>query len=117
MLRVLLFDDVVAARGESFHLPGLDVAVHAHADDAVALVAAAAPDLVLMDFAMGDGHLDGAAAVAALRQAGFAGRIVATSSDPAANARMVAAGADLALAGKALVRSYLMHLGQGGDPA
>ncbi|HSS00703.1 MAG TPA: hypothetical protein VLM79_26770, partial [Kofleriaceae bacterium] len=34
-LNVAIFDDVVAARGERFHIPGLDVAVFPHADDAV----------------------------------------------------------------------------------
>jgi len=35
MLNVAIFDDVVAARSEHFHIPGLDVEVFAHADDAV----------------------------------------------------------------------------------
>ena len=35
-LRVAIFDDVVAARGEVFHIPGLAVDVHPHADDALA---------------------------------------------------------------------------------
>jgi hypothetical protein len=38
--------------------------------------------------------------------------VVAISSDPAANAAIRAAGADSALAQKALLRSYLVHLGQ-----
>jgi hypothetical protein len=64
-----------------------------------------------MDFAMGAGRQDGREATLALRAAGFAGRIIATSSDPAANAAMMEVGADEALAKKAHLRSYLVHLG------
>ena len=113
MLRVLIFDDVVAARGETFHIPGLEVTVCGHADDAVGEVtgAAPAPDVVFMDFAMGRGRKSGTEAIRELRAAGFAGRIVAISSDPAANAEMQRAGANEALSKKALLRSYLVHLG------
>jgi DNA-binding NarL/FixJ family response regulator len=116
MLSVVIYDDVVAARAETFELPGLDVRLYADADDAAATVAAMSPppDLVCMDFAMGAGHKDGAAAIGELRAAGYRGRILATSSDPAANDRMLAAGADEALAQKALLRSYLVHLAGGG---
>lgn len=112
MLRVVIYDDVVALRGENFELPGLDVQLFADADACVATVGAMAPppDLVCMDFAMGDDHQDGVAAIRALRSAGFRGRIIATSSDPARNQAMIDAGADEALAGKALLRSYLVHL-------
>ena len=112
MLRVLIFDDVVAARGEEFRIPGLAVSVAPHADNAVDLCTAEpAPDVVFMDFALGEGRSDGAAAIAAMRAAGYAGRIVAISSDPAANARMTEAGANESLASKALLRSFLVHLG------
>jgi CheY-like chemotaxis protein len=111
-LKVAVFDDVVAARGEEFRIPGLSVVVHAHADDAVALCAGdGPPDVVFMDYAMGRGRQSGAAATRALRAAGYAGIIVAISSDPVANAEMQAAGADRALAKKAHLRSYLVHLG------
>jgi len=110
-LRVAIFDDVVAARGEVFHIPGLAVDVHAHADDATRLCLEKAYELVFMDFAMGRGRVTGSDATAALRAGGFRGRIVAISSDPAANASMRAAGADDALATKAHLRSYLVHLG------
>ncbi len=109
-LRIAVFDDVVAARGEVFHIPGLAVDVYGHADDAVGQCRAAGHAVVFMDFAMGAGRVDGAAAVAALRTDGFAGRIVAISSDPAANAAMVAAGANEALAKKAHLRSFLVHV-------
>lgn len=109
-LRVAVFDDVVAARGEVFHIPGLAVDVYAHADEAVAQCRAAGHAVVFMDFAMGSGRADGAAAVAALRADGFGGRIVAISSDPAANAAMIAAGANEALGKKAHLRSFLVHV-------
>lgn len=112
-LHVLIFDDVVAARGETFHIPGLEVTVRPHADDAVGVVngATPAPDFVFMDFAMGRGRKSGTDAIRDLRAAGFGGRIVAISSDPAANADMKRAGADESLSQKALLRSYLVHLG------
>ncbi len=112
MLRVLIFDDVVAARGEEFRIPGLHVEVLAHADDAVSHCSGElAPDVVFMDFSLGRGRTNGAVATGALRAAGFAGKIIAISSDPAANAQMTAAGADDSLRSKALLRSYLVHLG------
>jgi DNA-binding NarL/FixJ family response regulator len=110
MLDVAIFDDVVALRGEEFHIPGLRVEVHAHADDAVALCREVGYDVVCMDFSMGVGHMLGDQAIAALRAAGFHGRIVAISSDPAANAAMRAAGADESLAQKAYLRSFLVRL-------
>ena len=110
-LRVVIFDDVVAARGEQFHIPGLDVAVFPHADDAVGACDRGGYDVVFMDFAMGRGRLDGSLAIAALRRAGFRGTIIGISSDPAANAAMRAAGADDALDSKAHLRSYLVHIG------
>ena len=116
-LTVWIFDDVVAARGETFHIAGVDVSVHGHADDAVAQLRGAGKsvDVIFMDHAMGRGRKTGTEAIRALRQAGFSGRIVAISSDPAANAEMRGAGADEALTKKALLRSYLVHLG-GGPP-
>lgn len=119
VLDVLIFDDVVAARGEAFRIPGLDVTVVAHADDAVRVVVGRArpPDVVFMDFAMGPGRKSGTQAIAELRAAGYAGRIVAISSDPAANAAMRRAGADEALSQKALLRSYLVHLGETASPS
>jgi CheY-like chemotaxis protein len=111
VLKVAIFDDVVAARGEQFHIPGLEVDVHPHADDADVICGAAAYDVVFMDFAMGPGRKSGAEAIRALRAAGFRGRVIAISSDPAANAHMRAAGADEALGKKAHLRSFLVHLG------
>ncbi len=110
MLRVAIFDDVVAARRETFNIPGLQVDVHAHADN---VVADCSPgyDVVFMDFHMGPGRKTGDNAVRDLRGAGFNGRIVAMSSDPAANAAMKKAGAQESLGKKAHLRSYLVHLG------
>ena len=111
--RVVLFDDVLALRGEEFRIPGLDVAVYPDADTAVAICAAKdTPDVVCMDFAMGPEHVSGDEAVRALRRAGFSGRVVAMSSDPRANQRMLAAGANEALDKKAMLRSFLVALGR-----
>src|SRR5260221_12505627 len=106
-LRVAIFDDVVAARAEQFHIPGLEVDAHAHADAAANLGVQRGYEVVLMDYAMGPGRKNGQLATAEMRRAGFRGRIVAISSDPVANASMRAAGADDALAAKAHVRSFL----------
>jgi hypothetical protein len=64
-----------------------------------------------MDHAMGRGRKTGSEAIRELRASGYRGRIVAISSDPAANAEMRRAGADEVLGKKALLRSYLVHLG------
>ena len=112
-MKVAIFDDVVAARGETFHIEGLDVEVFPHADDAAQIVTGGGFDVVFMDFAMGAGRKDGAAATRDLRAAGFKGKIVATSSDPVANQAMRTAGANEALDKKALLRSYLVHLAGG----
>jgi len=113
VLRVVIFDDVVAARGEEFRIPGLDVVVYPHADAAadVCTQPRPRPDVVFMDFALGPGRKDGATAIREMRKAGYAGRIVGISSDPAANADMRKAGADDGLAKKAHLRSYLVYLG------
>ncbi|HEY4241107.1 MAG TPA: hypothetical protein VGM88_14895 [Kofleriaceae bacterium] len=111
MLRVAIFDDVVAARGEQFHIPGLVVDVFAHADDAAGTCQRGRYELVFMDFAMGPGRKDGSRATGELRAAGFRGKIIGISSDPAANAAMRAAGAEESLASKSHLRSYLVHIG------
>lgn len=111
-LQIAIYDDVVAARGEQFRIPGLTVTVFPHADDAVAQCLAAGFDVVFMDYALGPGRRVGTEVTRALRAAGFRGKVVAISSDPAANAAIRAAGADSSLAQKALLRSYLVHLGQ-----
>ena len=116
-LKVIIFDDVIFARGETFNLAGLEVHVFEHADDAPAIAESLAADIVFMDFSMGSEHDSGAQAVSALRAGGFAGKIVAISSDPAANGEMVAAGANDQLAKKALMRSYLADLATRVDPA
>jgi hypothetical protein len=110
-LRVAIFDDVVAARGERFHIPGLEVEVFAHADDAAGLCSSRGFDVVFMDFALGRGRKNGQLVTGEVRAAGYRGKIVAISSDPAANAAIRGAGADEALNSKAHLRSYLVHLG------
>jgi hypothetical protein len=118
MLRVAIFDDVLAARREVFHIPGLEVGVYGDADD-VCLICSGdgAPDVVCMDYAMGPQHANGADAIRAVRTIGFPGKIVAMSSDPAANAAMVAAGANESLLQKSMLRSYLVALGAGRLPS
>ena len=110
-LRVAIFDDVVAARGELFAIPGLAVDVFPHADNALTTCGLGRYDFVFMDFAMGPGRKDGATAIAFLRSSCFAGRIIGISSDPAANSAMRTAGANDSLASKAHLRSYLVSLG------
>ncbi len=119
VLKVMIFDDVVFARGEVFHIPGLAVEVFAHADDSVALCTTVGhePDVVFMDFEMGRGRHSGAQAIAELRTAGYGGRIIGISSDPVANQRMIDAGANDSLQKKAHLRSFLVYLaGQPGVP-
>ncbi len=111
LMKILIFDDVVFARGETFNLPGLEVHVFEHADDAVVLADALDADFIFMDYSMGASHVSGAEAVAALRGAGYPKSIVAISSDPLSNAEMIAVGASEKLATKAMLRSYLANLG------
>ena len=59
---------------------------------------------------MGPDHLNGAEATKELRDGGFAGKIVAISSDPRANQLIIEAGANEALPTKAVLRSFLVHL-------
>lgn len=116
-LLVAIFDDVLAARREVFNIPGLFVTVYADADEVEEICRAApAPAMLFMDYAMGALHRNGAQAVTVARQAGYRGRIVATSSDPLANAEMMQAGADEALAKKAMLRPFLLALGKEQDP-
>jgi CheY-like chemotaxis protein len=112
VLKVIIFDDVVAARGEVFHIPGLSVEVYGHADDSVSICVGdgGQPDVVFMDFEMGRGRKSGSEAIEELRAASYSGRIIAISSDPVANQRMRDAGANDALQKKAHLRSFLVHL-------
>ena len=55
-LRVAIFENDVAARGEQFQIPGLTVEVFAHADDIVTTCCLGRFDLVCVDFAMGPGR-------------------------------------------------------------
>jgi hypothetical protein len=110
-LKVAIFDDVLAARREVFHIPGLEIGVYGHADDVQNVCYTLKPDVLCMDYAMGEGHATGEEAIRAVRAMGFAGRIVAMSSDPAANQRMIDAGANESLQQKAMLRSYLVALG------
>ncbi len=112
-MKVAIFDDVLAARREVFHIPGLEVDVYGDADDVRAILSGHdAPAVVCMDYAMGAGHANGEDAIRAVRADGYGGKIVAMSSDPAANARMIQAGANESIQQKAMLRSYLVALGQ-----
>ena len=139
VLKVLVFDDELSQRPAFYRQAELDLKFYADADDAVRIVAAEHPDVVMMDFTMG-AALSGAAAVRRIRERHAAVsaparsatsqtatsrtatdqaarpqpapsplRIVAISSDPAANQHMIAAGADDAIP-KSHVRAYLQRL-------
>lgn len=133
-LKVLVFDDELSQRPAFYRQAELDLKFYADADDAVRIVAAEHPDVVMMDFTMG-AALSGAAAVRRIREKQTGGpaparsasnqtatdktarpqpapsplRIVAISSDPAANQHMLEAGADDAIP-KSHVRAYLQRL-------
>jgi CheY-like chemotaxis protein len=102
-LVVLVFDDDLVRHPEFLGRCPARFVYHPHADDALAAVAAVAPDLVLMDYSMG-ADLSGAEAVAMLR-ARLEHRdlpICAISSDDRCNEHMVMAGADHAMTKMAL---------------
>ena len=112
-LVVCVFDDVLAARREVFHVNGLTVTVHADADDVEAFVRGErgpVPDVICMDYSMDPAELTGEDAVRAARAQGFTGRIVGISSDPRSNRAMIAAGADESLPRKAMLHSFLQTL-------
>ena len=109
-MKVVIFDDVLVRRAREYEVPGLELQFFPHADDAVEIVRRERPDVVLMDYAM-DEHACGEDAIHALRAAFARGgvKIVAISSDPDSNERMLAAGADDAVP-KTHVKGYLSRL-------
>ena len=109
-MRVIVFDDILFHRQAEFTEVDLDLRFYEHADNAVVVVAAERPDLVLMDYAM-DAHASGEDAVRALRTRWPRGAltIVGISSDSSSNRRMVAMGADDAVP-KSHLRGYLRAL-------
>jgi CheY-like chemotaxis protein len=106
-MKVLIFDDLLVRRSDEYRVRGLDLVFVEHADDAAAVVVRERPQLVLMDFSMGE-HRSGADAIVALRRV-YDGRIVGISSDPESNERMRAAGADDAIP-KTHLRAYLSRI-------
>jgi CheY-like chemotaxis protein len=110
-MKVVVFDDVLVRRAREYEVPSLELRFFAHADDAVEIVGRERPDVVLMDYSM-DAHASGEDAIRALRGAyprGQGAKIVAISSDPHSNERMLAAGADDAVP-KTHVKGYLSRL-------
>ena len=106
-MRVVVFDDVLFTRQADFAGLGPDFRFFEHADDAVSVVQAEHPALVLMDYAMEE-HATGEEAIGALRSQWKKGQltIVGISSDAHSNERMLAAGADKAIP-KSHLRGYL----------
>src|SRR5688572_27796810 len=117
-IRVAIFDDVLHARREVWNIPGLDIDVYGDADDVIEICGdgETPPQVLFMDYAMGPQHANGADAIRAVRKSGYGGRIVAMSSDPAANAEMIEAGANERLPQKAMLRSFLVALGSSITP-
>ena len=109
-MKVVIFDDELFRRQPTYTIEGLELSFYEHADDAVAVVGRERPELVCMDYFM-DAQRSGGDAVAELRAAAAQEslRIVAISSDPQANERMLAAGADDAVP-KTHLRAYLSRL-------
>lgn len=112
-MKVVLFDDELCQRQAFYRMPEMELRFYDDADDAVRVVRAERPDVVLMDFAM-HAMQSGIDAIACLRKQEGARparrlRIIAISNDAVANQRMLAAGADDAVP-KTHVRSYLQRL-------
>lgn len=107
-MKVIVFDDELSARAATYKMPELTLLCFDHADDAVAIVLAERPDVVLMDYNM-NAQLDGVQAVAALKQLGLGLRIVAISGERARNLALLDAGADEAVP-KTHVRGFLSKL-------
>ena len=65
-LHVAVFDDVLAARREVFHIPGLEIQVFGDADNVLLLCSGEegpVPDILCMDYAMGPDHVNGEDAI------------------------------------------------------
>jgi CheY-like chemotaxis protein len=107
-MKVIVFDDELRERAASYKMAELTLLCYDHADDAVAIVAAERPDVVLMDYTM-HAQLDGTQAIAALKRLGLPLRIVAISADRARNLALLSAGADDAVP-KTHIRGYLHKL-------
>lgn len=106
-MRVVVFDDVLFLRQHEYSGMEVEFRFFEHADEAVGVVAAECPDLVLMDYAMEE-HDTGEEAIEKLRKRWPRGdlTIVGISSDAYSNERMMAAGADEAVP-KSHIRGYL----------
>ena len=106
-MSVVVFDDVLFHRQHDFAGLGPEFRFFEHADDAVSVVQAERPEMVLMDYAMED-HATGEQAIGELRSRWPIGQltIVAISSDAHSNERMLAAGADESVP-KSHLRGYL----------
>ena len=107
-MKVIVFDDELRERAASYKMPDLTLLCFDHADDAVAIVTAERPDVVLMDYTM-HAELDGAQAITALKRLGRPLRIVAISADRGRNLALLEAGADDAVP-KTHLRGYLHKL-------
>ena len=106
-MRIVVFDDLLYTRQHDWNGAELDLRFYEHADEAVQVVQAERPDLVLMDYSMEE-HLTGEEAIQELRRRWPRGQltIVGISSDLHSNERMVASGADDAVP-KSHLRGYL----------
>jgi len=123
-MKVIVFDDELskpgalslktgsAATKPTGQMPPIEILCCPHADEAATIVERERPDVVLMDYAMHAEH-SGAEAVSILhalrKRGGPLFLLVAISADPAANQRMLDAGADDAVP-KTHVRAYLRKL-------
>lgn len=107
-MKVIVFDDELSARAAAYKMPDLTLLCFDHADDAVEIVKAERPDVVLMDYNM-NAQLDGVQAVAALKRLGLPVRIVAISAERTRNLALLDAGADEAVP-KTHIRGYLHKL-------
>ncbi len=107
-MKVIVFDDELRARAASYKMPDLVLMCFDHADDAVAIVKAERPDVVMMDYSM-QAQLDGVQAITALKKLSLPLRIVAISSDRGSNLALLEAGADDAVP-KTHLRGYLHKL-------
>ncbi len=109
---VFLFDDELHARAHQYRLPGVDLHVFEHADEALRLVKQRCPQIVLMDYSM-RGEQSGAEAMAALhhyrKSSGVLLHLVGISRSSDSNRYLLAAGADDAIP-KTHVRGYLQRI-------
>lgn len=109
-MKIVIFDDLVFRDQASYRVAGLELCFYEHADQALDVLRAENPDLVMMDYSMSAArHGDDAVALIRADPRFATLPIVGISADRLANERLLDAGASDAVP-KTHLRGYLRRL-------